>query len=57
MSKELPANGHRTVARLLRVMATERIDRRERQELMLRSIKHEAMADELDRLKAEENSN
>jgi hypothetical protein len=54
MAKPLTAADHREIARMLRSIAAEHLDRRVRQEVMLVAIEHEAIAEELERLEAEQ---
>jgi hypothetical protein len=54
--KRMTMAEHRERARLLRTQAIAIMGRRARQELMLAAIEHEAIAEELERLEADENS-
>ena len=55
MSKRtLTAADHRELARALRRIAIEKMNRQARQKLMLQAIEHEATAEELDRLQHED---
>jgi hypothetical protein len=53
--RRLSAVEHRERAQKFRMQAIRHLDRKARTELMLSAIKHEAIAEELDRLDSSEN--